>query len=164
MTNTTTFSGTSTYNKCVRRPPPSELPRARPATDDVCAACPRPEPLRSYTYQNDVAYVSGLLRNSSDGINHYITVEEDGYPAIDGLVAVLTIRITGYPEGEGCVASALMRAPRLARALAADGRLPTLFSSRRPSSGALRTLWLPSAFALALGVLTLSLHGADLLP
>lgn len=35
------------------------------------------------------------------GINHMYTVEQDGYPAIDGLVAVLTIRITGRPPGEG---------------------------------------------------------------
>lgn len=31
-------------------------------------------------------------------------MEENGFPAIDGLVAVVTIKITGYPEGEGYVA------------------------------------------------------------
>lgn len=52
----------------------------------------------NYTYQTDVTYVSGLLSNSSDGVNHYLTVESDGYPAIDGLVAVMTVKITGRPE------------------------------------------------------------------
>ncbi|WVQ99268.1 hypothetical protein IAU59_006400 [Kwoniella sp. CBS 9459] len=52
----------------------------------------------NYTYQTDVQYVSGLLKNSSDDINHYITVEEDGRPAIDGLVAVLTVKIVARPE------------------------------------------------------------------
>ncbi|KAL7421710.1 hypothetical protein Q5752_003480 [Cryptotrichosporon argae] len=51
----------------------------------------------NYTYQTSVQYVSGLLQNSSDGINHYLTVETDGYPAIDGLVAVLTVNITSRP-------------------------------------------------------------------
>ncbi|TYJ55707.1 hypothetical protein B9479_003614 [Cryptococcus floricola] len=52
----------------------------------------------NYTYQTDVEYVPGLLSNSSDDINHYLTVEEDGYPAIDGLVAVLTVKITDKPS------------------------------------------------------------------
>ncbi|OCF43139.1 hypothetical protein I317_02983 [Kwoniella heveanensis CBS 569] len=52
----------------------------------------------NYTYQTDVQYVSGLLKNSSDDINHYITVEEDGRPAIDGLVAVMTVKIVARPE------------------------------------------------------------------
>jgi hypothetical protein len=46
-----------------------------------------------------VNYVSNLLQNSSEGINHYLTVEDNGRPAIDGLVAVFTVKITGYPEG-----------------------------------------------------------------
>lgn len=53
---------------------------------------------RNYTYHTAVRYESGLLKNSSEDINHYITVEDDGYPAIDGLVAVLTVRITDRPE------------------------------------------------------------------
>lgn len=52
----------------------------------------------NYTYQTDVKFVSGLLRNSSDDINHYITVEQDGFPAIDGLVAVLTVKIVDRPQ------------------------------------------------------------------
>ncbi|WVW83712.1 hypothetical protein I302_105733 [Kwoniella bestiolae CBS 10118] len=55
----------------------------------------------NYTYQTDVQYVPGLLKNSSDDINHYITVEENGQPAIDGLVAVLTVKITGRPPSSG---------------------------------------------------------------
>ena len=47
-----------------------------------------------YTYQTDVQYKSGLLNATSDGINHYQSVPEDGQPAIDGLVAVLTVKIT----------------------------------------------------------------------
>ena len=47
-----------------------------------------------YTYLTSVQYISGLLQNTSDGINHYQSVPEDGQPAIDGLVAVLTVKIT----------------------------------------------------------------------
>ncbi|WVO16345.1 hypothetical protein L204_104020 [Cryptococcus depauperatus] len=65
LTNTSTLSGTVSYN--------------------------------NYTYQTDVQYAPGLLSNSSDDINHYITVEENGRPAIDGLVAVLTVKITQKP-------------------------------------------------------------------
>ncbi|KAL1408791.1 hypothetical protein Q8F55_005604 [Vanrija albida] len=54
----------------------------------------------NYTYQTEARYVSGLLNDSSDGVNHYITVEAEGHPAIDGLVAVLTVKITGRPQGE----------------------------------------------------------------
>ncbi|WWC61719.1 uncharacterized protein I303_104304 [Kwoniella dejecticola CBS 10117] len=69
LTNTSTFSGTGSYE--------------------------------NYTYQTDVQYVSGLLKNSSDDINHYLTVEENGRPAIDGLVAVLTVKITARPQSSG---------------------------------------------------------------
>jgi hypothetical protein len=41
--------------------------------------------------------VSGLLQNSSEGINHYLTVEVDGMPAVDGLVAVMTAKIVKRP-------------------------------------------------------------------
>ncbi|TDL22125.1 hypothetical protein BD410DRAFT_788816 [Rickenella mellea] len=52
-----------------------------------------------YTYQTDVVYVSGLLQNSSDGINHYLTVGVNGSNAIDGLVAVMTVKIASAPVG-----------------------------------------------------------------
>lgn len=51
----------------------------------------------SYTYQTDVQYVPGLLSNTSDGINHFITVG-DGQNAVDGLVALLTVKITSAPQ------------------------------------------------------------------
>jgi hypothetical protein len=49
-------------------------------------------------YQTNVKYVSGMLQNSSDGINHYATVGEGLPAAIDGLVAVLNVSITGRPQ------------------------------------------------------------------
>ncbi|KAG6853086.1 hypothetical protein C0991_006980 [Blastosporella zonata] len=50
-----------------------------------------------YTYQSDIIYVSGLLANTSYGINHNLTVAVDGVNAVDGLVAVLTVKITEKP-------------------------------------------------------------------
>lgn len=38
-----------------------------------------------------------MLVNSSEGVNHRYTVEENGLPAIDGLVAVLTIKFATKP-------------------------------------------------------------------
>ncbi|WVQ82204.1 hypothetical protein IAT38_004332 [Cryptococcus sp. DSM 104549] len=67
----------------------------------------------NYTYQTDVQYVPGLLKNSSDDINHYLSVESDGYPAIDGLVAVLTVKITDKPASSAAF-STLARVPVLA--------------------------------------------------
>jgi len=54
-----------------------------------------------YTYQTDVTYVSGLLMNTSIGVNHNATVPTGGYPAIDGFVAVLNVSITGRPASSG---------------------------------------------------------------
>lgn len=51
----------------------------------------------NFTYQTDVSYVSGLLQNSSNGINHYLTVSVNGSNAIDGLVAVMQVKITQRP-------------------------------------------------------------------
>ncbi|WVO22261.1 uncharacterized protein IAS62_003591 [Cryptococcus decagattii] len=79
LTNTSTLSGSATYN--------------------------------NYTYKTDVKYVSGLLKNSSDGINHYLTVEEGGLPAIDGLVAVLTVKITDRPASSSFAFPALSITP-----------------------------------------------------
>ncbi|KAF9517273.1 hypothetical protein BS47DRAFT_1314570 [Hydnum rufescens UP504] len=52
----------------------------------------------NYTYQTTTTYIQNLLQNSSTGINHYITVEMDGRPAIDGLVALLEVQITSRPN------------------------------------------------------------------
>lgn len=54
-----------------------------------------------YTYHTNVQYVSGLLDNSSIGINHNITVGADGVNAVDGLVAVLGVTITQRPDSSG---------------------------------------------------------------
>jgi len=51
-----------------------------------------------YTYQTSVKYVSGLLQNTSIGINHNDTVPLNGQNAIDGLVAVLAVTITQRPQ------------------------------------------------------------------
>jgi hypothetical protein len=67
LTNTSTFSGSTSFN--------------------------------GYTYKTDVAYVSGLLQNTSIGINHNLTVGSLNVSACDGLVAVLTVKITAAPAG-----------------------------------------------------------------
>ncbi|TFK52349.1 hypothetical protein OE88DRAFT_1657558 [Heliocybe sulcata] len=54
---------------------------------------------QGYTYQTSVNYVSGLLQNTSDGINHYLTVGVNGSNAIDGLVAVMEVHISARPAG-----------------------------------------------------------------
>ncbi|RDB14758.1 hypothetical protein Hypma_016392 [Hypsizygus marmoreus] len=51
-----------------------------------------------YTYQTDIKYLPGLLQNTSDGINHNITVGVDGINAVDGLVALFTVRIATRPS------------------------------------------------------------------
>ncbi|KAF8581576.1 hypothetical protein K439DRAFT_1654035 [Ramaria rubella] len=52
-----------------------------------------------YTYQTAVNYTGGLLQNTSNGINHFLSVGggPQNITAIDGLVAVLTVNITGRP-------------------------------------------------------------------
>ncbi|KAG8941269.1 hypothetical protein FRC04_004631 [Tulasnella sp. 424] len=51
-----------------------------------------------WTYQTTATYVTGLLQATSVGINHNTTVQEDGRPAVDGLVALLTVSITARNE------------------------------------------------------------------
>ncbi|KAF9049570.1 hypothetical protein BDZ89DRAFT_1098910 [Hymenopellis radicata] len=54
-----------------------------------------------YTYKTDITYTSGLLANTSVGINHNLTVAIDGVTnAVDGLVAVLDVSITTRPNNE----------------------------------------------------------------
>jgi len=50
-----------------------------------------------YTYSTSVQYISGLLNNTSDGINHNLTVMTSNSNATDGLVALLEVKITGKP-------------------------------------------------------------------
>lgn len=49
-----------------------------------------------YTYNTTVVYTSGLLPNTSTGINHFLTVG-NGQNACDGLVAIMTVKITAKP-------------------------------------------------------------------
>ena len=51
-----------------------------------------------YTYSTTVTYVSGLLKNSSDGVNHASEVTVPGRSAIDGLVGVFEAHIVGRPN------------------------------------------------------------------
>ena len=52
----------------------------------------------NYTYQTSITYVSGLLQNTSVGINHNLTVGVEGVTnAVDGLVALLDVSITARP-------------------------------------------------------------------
>jgi len=53
-----------------------------------------------YTYQTTATYIQSLLQNTSTGINHYITVEMDGRPAIDGLVSLLEVQIISRPKAK----------------------------------------------------------------
>lgn len=52
----------------------------------------------NYTYRTNLTYVSGLLSNSSVGINHNGTVATSGRSAIDGLVALLVVQIVKTPS------------------------------------------------------------------
>jgi len=58
-----------------------------------------PSPFKGYTWSNgwtyytEVSYLSGLLQNTNDGINHAGDVSTGGANAVDGLVAVLTVKI-----------------------------------------------------------------------
>ena len=51
-----------------------------------------------YTYKTGATLVSGLLPNTSIGVNHNLTVGVNGANAIDGLVAVLNVTITQRPN------------------------------------------------------------------
>ena len=46
-----------------------------------------------YVYQTNVQYVSGYLSNTSNGINHYLSVGANGTNAVDGLVALMDVQI-----------------------------------------------------------------------
>lgn len=48
-----------------------------------------------WTYKTSVQYVSGMLPNTSNGINHFQGFTTN---ACDGLVAVMTVSITGRPQ------------------------------------------------------------------
>ncbi|KAF8466555.1 hypothetical protein DFH94DRAFT_780526 [Russula ochroleuca] len=50
-----------------------------------------------YVYQTSVQYVSGYLSNTSNGINHYLSVGANGTNAVDGLVAMMNVKILTSP-------------------------------------------------------------------
>ncbi|KAF5317563.1 hypothetical protein D9619_013127 [Psilocybe cf. subviscida] len=52
----------------------------------------------SYTYETQIQYLSGLLANTNDGINHNITVGGQNFNSSDGLVAVLQVSIVDAPK------------------------------------------------------------------
>lgn len=65
----------------------------------------------NYTYETDVKYISGLLQNTSDGINHYLTVGGNGINAVDGLVAVMQVKIVDRPAVRASAAGHLSAPP-----------------------------------------------------
>ncbi|KAI0369375.1 hypothetical protein BV20DRAFT_359327 [Pilatotrama ljubarskyi] len=50
-----------------------------------------------YTYKTDVVYLSGILSNSTKGVNHDLTVGNNNTLPVDGYVAVMTISIVSKP-------------------------------------------------------------------
>ncbi|KAI0755098.1 hypothetical protein C8Q80DRAFT_1299810 [Daedaleopsis nitida] len=52
-----------------------------------------------FTYHTEALYMSGVLSNSTDGLNHADSVGGNGVSAVDGLVAVLTVTVTAKPQG-----------------------------------------------------------------
>nr|VWO96323.1 Acetolactate synthase (EC [Ganoderma boninense] len=81
----------------------------------------------NYTYSTDALYLTGILSNSSSGLNHASSVGGDGVEAVDGLVAVLTVKVLSTPPPS------------------ANGALPSL-----------STPWWPLGATLLLATLTLS--------
>lgn len=79
-----------------------------------------------YTYETNVRYISGLLQNSSEGINHAETVGIDNKTAIDGLVALLDVQITSQPAKSRNDAALLALTSGHFFALAACAVLPFL--------------------------------------
>ncbi|KAJ3815529.1 hypothetical protein F5876DRAFT_30435 [Lentinula aff. lateritia] len=59
-----------------------------------------------FNFSTTAQYVSGLLPNTSVGINHNLTVATDGENAVDGFVAVLTVKITATNSSASAAPSA----------------------------------------------------------
>ncbi|KZT39477.1 hypothetical protein SISSUDRAFT_1061080 [Sistotremastrum suecicum HHB10207 ss-3] len=67
-----------------------------------------------YIYETTATYLTGLLPNTSDGINHFQSVANSsgGINAVDGLVALLEVHILSAPAGANLKsAAAALRAP-----------------------------------------------------
>ncbi|KAL0961222.1 hypothetical protein HGRIS_006189 [Hohenbuehelia grisea] len=73
-----------------------------------------------YTYASEIQYVSGLLSNSSEGINHMYSVGPNWTNAIDGLVAVITTKMVARPANSAIwgPSSPSIRASALALSIA----------------------------------------------
>ena len=57
-----------------------------------------------WTYSTDALYLSGILSNSTTGLNHAATVGGNGVEALDGFVAVLTVKVVASPSASAsCV-------------------------------------------------------------
>ncbi|KAL7280040.1 hypothetical protein ACG7TL_006454 [Trametes sanguinea] len=61
-----------------------------------------------YTYKTDVIYLSGILSNSSQGVNHNVTVGNANTLPVDGYVAVMTISIVSEPQRTTSPAGAIL--------------------------------------------------------
>lgn len=59
-----------------------------------------------FAFSTTAQYVSGLLPNTSVGINHNLTVATDGENAVDGFVVVLTVKITATNSSASAAPSA----------------------------------------------------------
>jgi len=65
-----------------------------------------------YTYKTAATLVSGLLANTSIGVNHNTTVGINGANAIDGLVAVLNVSISQRPSNATTKSTAWRPSPQ----------------------------------------------------
>jgi len=82
----------------------------------------------NYTYQTSVLYVSGILPNTSDGINHFLTVG-DGQNAVDGLVAIMTVSIVTKPVSAAASSALSFRLPPRLSAILLPFLLYCLFAT-----------------------------------
>ncbi|KAM5533632.1 hypothetical protein V8D89_012745 [Ganoderma adspersum] len=65
----------------------------------------------NYTYNTDAVYLTGILSNSTSGLNHASSVGGDGVEAVDGLVAVLTVKVLSTPPPTSSGALPSLSAP-----------------------------------------------------
>ncbi|CAK5283865.1 unnamed protein product [Mycena citricolor] len=71
-----------------------------------------------FVYSVGISYVSGLLSNTSYGINHNLSVPINGLNAIDGLVAVLDIKVVTKPANATSAGLPIIRPSSLPSLLA----------------------------------------------
>jgi hypothetical protein len=95
-----------------------------------------------FVYQTDVKYVSGYLSNTSDGINHYLSVGANGTNAVDGLVAMMNVKIltttaSGTTKSSSCVFFHLIRVSVLMISVTRSFRVAERDCMHRPHSSRL---------------------------